>query len=144
MQYPSIRTLAIDFLLILLLFVIWLYPQRAGAPEEAGYRGMTVTVTAYNSVVEQTDADPNIAAWGDFIAPGMPVLAVSRDLIPKGLGRRARVRIHGLPGEFVVLDKMNKRYTNRVDVYMGEDLDAARQFGIREAHIYWVEGARRI
>lgn len=135
---PSIRTLAFDLILLLLFLVAWLYPQRAGAPEDTGHQGLMVTVTAYNSVVEQTDADPHIAAWGDRIAPGMPILAVSRDLIPRGLGRNARVRIHGLPGEFVVLDKMNKRYANRIDIYMGEDIDAARAFGMREARIYWI------
>ncbi len=137
---PSIRTLAFDLILLLLFLVAWLYPQRAGAPEDTGYQGLMVTVTAYNSVVEQTDADPHIAAWGDHIAPGMPIVAVSRDLIPKGLDRNTRVRIHGLPGEFVVLDKMNKRYANRIDIYMGEDIDAAREFGRRQARIYWVGG----
>ncbi len=138
MHLPSIRTLAFDLLLFLLFLIAWLYPQRAGAPEEAGYQGLEVTVTAYNSVVEQTDADPLIAAWGDRIAPGMSIVAVSRDLIPQGLTRRARVRIHGLPGEFLVLDKMNKRYARRIDIYMGEDIAAARQFGRREARIYWI------
>jgi 3D (Asp-Asp-Asp) domain-containing protein len=104
------------------------------------YQTRVVIVTAYNSVVEQCDADPDIAAWGDRLKPGMNAIAVSRDLIPQGLRRHAKVRIRGIPGEFVVLDKMHPRWRNRIDVYMGEDVQAAREFGKRRARIYWSGG----
>jgi len=36
-----------------------------------------------------------------------------------------------MPGEYIVLDKMNKRWSRTIDVYMGDDVGAARQFGRR-------------
>ncbi|HVN39144.1 MAG TPA: hypothetical protein VMW19_13335, partial [Myxococcota bacterium] len=32
---------------------------------------LVVTATAYNSLPEQTSQDPNTAAWGDELKPGM-------------------------------------------------------------------------
>ena len=98
---------------------------------------LDVTVTAYNSVVEQTNEDPRTAAWGDELEPGMKVIAVSRDLLSMGLRRGTKVRIEGMPGEFVVLDKMNRRWERRIDVYMGEDVRAARRFGKQDTTITW-------
>lgn len=97
-----------------------------------------VTATAYNSVPEQTDSTPWIAAWGDRLSPDMKIIAVSRDLLGEGwLARGTKVRIEGLEGEYVVLDKMNSRFTNRIDVYMGRDLEKARRWGVREVQIEW-------
>ncbi len=76
-------------------------------------RTLVVTATAYNSLPEQTDSEPHLAAWGDPLAPGMKVIAVSRDLIPLGLDHRTSVKIEGLPGEYLVLDKMHKRWEKR-------------------------------
>ena len=70
---------------------------------------MYVTATAYNSVRAQTNSNPSIAAWGDRLKPGMKAIAVSRDLLKKGLKRGVKVKISGLPGEYVVLDKMHHR-----------------------------------
>ncbi len=100
-------------------------------------RKLVVTATAYNSVPEQTDSDPHLAAWGDSLAPGMKVIAVSRDLIPFGLDRHTPVKIEGFTGVYVVLDKMNKRWEKRIDIYMGHDLEAARAWGKRQVEISW-------
>jgi 3D (Asp-Asp-Asp) domain-containing protein len=100
-------------------------------------RALAVTATAYNSLPEQTDAEPDLAAWGDPLAPGMKVIAVSRDLIPLGLDHGTSVKIEGLPGEYLVLDKMHKRWEKRIDIYMGNDLDAARTWGKRRVEISW-------
>ncbi len=70
----------------------------ASASADSVERTLVVTATAYNSLPEQTDADPHLAAWGDSLAPGMKVIAVSRDLIPVGLDRRTPVKIEGFPG----------------------------------------------
>jgi len=96
-----------------------------------------VTATAYNSVANQTNDDPNRGAWGDTLRPGMKSIAVSRDLIALGLGHNARVRIEGLDGEYVVKDKMNKRWTEKIDIYMGIDVEAARRWGRRKVRITW-------
>ncbi len=100
-------------------------------------RTLVVTATAYNSLPEQTDSEPHLAAWGDSLAPGMKVIAVSRDLIPVGLDRHTPVKIEGFPGVYLVLDKMNKRWEKRIDIYMGHDLEAARAWGARQVEISW-------
>lgn len=99
---------------------------------------MTVTATAYTSHVNQTDSTPNIAAWGDRLKPGMKVIAVSRDMLNEyGLKHRSKVRIKGLEGEYVVLDKMNKRWKKKIDIYMGKDLKKAFKWGRRKVELQW-------
>ena len=96
-----------------------------------------VTATAYNSLPQQTDRRPDIGAWGDRISPGMKVVAVSADLVAEGLERGVRVRIEGLPGEYVVLDRMPARWARRIDIYMGTDAASARAWGQRRVWVYW-------
>ena len=98
---------------------------------------LDVMATAYNSTVMQTDDTPYEAAWGDALEPGMQAIAVSRDLLELGLTRGTRVRIDGLAGEYVVLDKMGKRWRRKIDIYMGDDIGAARRWGIRPVRIHW-------
>ncbi len=100
-------------------------------------RSLLVTATAYNSLPEQTDEHPHLAAWGDPLAPGMKVIAVSHDLIDEGLDRHTPVKIEGLPGEFLVLDKMHHRWEMRIDIYMGHDVEAALAWGKRQVEISW-------
>ena len=100
-------------------------------------RSLVVTATAYNSLPEQTNDQPNLTAWGDSLIPGRQAIAVSRDLIPLGLDHRTSVSIKGLSGKFLVLDKMNKRWKKRIDIYMGDDLEAARTWGKRQVEIRW-------
>ena len=98
---------------------------------------MSVRASAYNSTPAQTDANPNEGAWGDEITPGMKVIAVSPDLVEAGLDRGTRVRIEGLPGTWTVLDRTASRHRNRIDIYMGVDVDAAREWGIKDVTIRW-------
>ena len=101
-------------------------------------RMLSVTATAYTSHVGQTDSTPNIAAWGDRLRPGMKVIAVSRDLLNQyGLERGSKVKIHGQPGHYVVLDKMNKRWKKKIDIYMGKDKREAFKWGKRKVTIEW-------
>ena len=96
-----------------------------------------MTATAYNSLPGQGSGDPALAAWGDRLRPGMRAIAVSRDLLELGLDHGTEVRIEGLPGTWVVLDKMAARWRRKIDVYLGEDVEAARAFGRRELRIWW-------
>ena len=99
---------------------------------------MEVTATAYNSVEYQTKkGDPFTAAWGDKLQPGMKAIAVSRDLIPEGLDHRTEVKIEGLDGTYLVLDKMNKRWKQKIDIFMGMDIAKAREWGKRKVNIEW-------
>ena len=98
-------------------------------------RSLTVTATAYNSLPGQTHGDPRVAAWGDVLVPGLRSVAVSPDLLKLGLRRGVRVRIDGLRGEFVVLDKMPARWQRRIDLYMGTDETVALAWGRRKVTI---------
>jgi 3D (Asp-Asp-Asp) domain-containing protein len=113
----------------------------AAAPAHPERTHMDVVATAYNATRAQTDNDPHIGAWGDHLArvKGARVIAVSPDLLKKGLRRGQRVRIHGLKGEFVVMDKMPRRWKNRIDIFMNKDIHAARQWGKRRVKISWVQ-----
>ena len=98
---------------------------------------LTVTATAYNSLPGQTQGDPTLTAWGIRLVPGMQAIAVSRDLIRLGLTKGVEVRIDGLPGTYIVVDKMNKRWTRRIDIYMDTNVKAAKEWGRREVTIRW-------
>jgi 3D (Asp-Asp-Asp) domain-containing protein len=98
---------------------------------------LNVTATAYNSVPAQTENHPSLTAWGDTLVPGMKAIAVSRDLIAEGLTHGVKVKIDGLAGTYTVLDKLHKRWKLRIDIYMGKDLEAAKQWGRREVTIRW-------
>ena len=100
---------------------------------------LDVDVTAYNATVAQTDRNPAIAAWGDRLRPGMRAIAVSRDLLSLGLDHGTRVEIDGLAGEYVVLDKTHRRWTRRVDLFMGKDVRKALKWGKRKMRIRCVE-----
>jgi 3D (Asp-Asp-Asp) domain-containing protein len=115
------------------LGLVLLVPMLAIAAEQS----LRVTATAYNSTHAQTDSRPNKAAWGDRIEPGMKVLAVSPDLVRKGLKKGVRVRIDELEGEWTVLDRTPSRLRNHIDIYMGEDVEKAREWGRRKVTIRW-------
>ncbi|SDJ69961.1 3D domain-containing protein [Microbulbifer yueqingensis] len=96
---------------------------------------MVVDATAYNSVPGQTDDDPWVAAWNNRLRPGQKVIAVSRDLEKHGLTNGAKVKIEGLPGTYTVRDRMNKRFKNRIDVWMEKDIKKARSWGKKKLKI---------
>ncbi len=103
----------------------------------AGQHVLKVTATAYNSLPGQTQGNPSVTAWGDKLVPGMKAIAVSRDLISKGLGHGTKVKIDGMPGTYRVMDKLHKRWKRRIDIYMGKDVKAAKAWGKREVTIRW-------
>jgi len=99
---------------------------------------LEVTATAYNSLPEQTHKKHyNVGAWGDSLKPGMKCIAVSRDLLELGLTHKTKVKIEGLPGTYRVLDKMNKKWTKTIDIYMGVDKVAAKEWGRQKVIISW-------
>jgi len=101
-------------------------------------RKIQVTATAYTSHIDQTDETPFLAAWNNRIKPGMKIIAVSPDLIKKyGLTNGAKVKILGLPGHYIVRDKMNKRLKNHIDIYMGINKKKALNWGRKRIVLYW-------
>lgn len=99
---------------------------------------LEVTATAYTSNANETDSTPSLTAWGDKLKPGMKAIAVSRDLIKMGLKHKTKVTIEGLNGEFIVRDKMHRRWTKKIDIYMGNDRKKAITWGKRKVIIHWV------
>ncbi len=116
-----------------------LVPAPAGLAKVPRVRSVVVDATAYNSLPEQTEGDPWLSASGHRLEPGMRAIAVSPDLAKLGLVHGRKVRIEGLRGEWVVRDRMPRRWKRRIDIFMGEDVDAALDFGRRRVRIHWQE-----
>lgn len=129
-----IRTMQIGMVLMLVS------PSLSGCAQEKEkwiWNNMEVTATAYNSLASQTNQLANVAAWGDTLRPGMKCIAVSRDLLKKGLTYNTPVKIEGFEGVYLVKDKMNKRWENRIDIYMGDDVEKAREWGRKKVTIQY-------
>lgn len=123
----------IRFLIITLLF--FGCAEDTKKEPEHFWNGMVVTASAYNSTVRQTSKNPNITAFGDSLKPGMKYIAVSRDLLRKGLKHDTPVIIEGFDDIFLIKDKMHYKWRNHIDIYMGEDIEAAREWGRRKVCI---------
>jgi 3D (Asp-Asp-Asp) domain-containing protein len=79
-----------------------------------------VTVTSYSQA-------ENLTASLKSVRTG--TVAVSRDLHDKGWTFGKKIYLKGL-GVFVINDLMNKRFTNRIDVFNWKEEDA-KKFGIK-------------
>ena len=99
------------------------------------WQKIEVTASAYNSLKSQGVGNPILTAWGDTLKPGMQSIAVSRDLIKRGLEYNTPVKIEGFEGVFIVNDKMHPRWRNKIDIYMGEDKIKALKWGRRKVEI---------
>jgi 3D (Asp-Asp-Asp) domain-containing protein len=110
------------------------------APQE---QSTQVKATAYNSIRAQTDRHPTQAACGDHLKPGDKVIAVSRDLAAAGLTCGTQVKISGLEGTWKVVDRMAARRKNHIDIYMGRDVHAAREWGVQDVEIKWKPRVRQ-
>ncbi|MCR8667713.1 3D domain-containing protein [Aestuariibaculum sp. M13] len=123
------------FILLLLSFTLMSYDVQ----DDYVWHDLTVTATAYNSVESQTNSKPRITAFGDSLKPGIKVIAVSSDLYAKGLKYNTPVRIKGLEGVYYVKDRMPARWKNKIDIYMGTDVKAAKAWGRRTVSIAYGE-----
>jgi len=94
------------------------------------------TITAYNSERGQTDNTPCITANGFDVCDKNIEDTIAANFLRFG----TKVRIPDLFGDriFTVRDRMNSRYTNRVDVWMIEKEDALK-LGKRLAKIEILE-----
>ena len=95
-------------------------------------RFVPVVVTAYNPVVAQTDNTPEITASNKRVRPG--IVALSRDLEQEFGFRFGDTVVIERIGCFVFEDRMNKRWTRRVDILM-HSREAARKFGVQSSHL---------
>ncbi len=100
----------------------------AKTPMEEGIKRMQLHITAYSSTPDQTDDTPFITAAGTHVRDGI----VATNALPM----YTRVKIPELFGEkvFVVEDRMNRRFQDRMDIWM-PDRESARKFGINTAEV---------
>lgn len=111
--------------------------QACESQPPANQKCWKVSASAYNSLPYQTRPGTagNITAWGDTLNDTIPSIAVSRDLLDSGLVHGTLVYIEGYTMPFVVNDKMNKRYTNKIDLHLGQDVKKAKRFGNKKLRI---------
>jgi len=104
-------------------------PENAGA--DIKFFKHTV-ITAYNSEPGQTDDSPCITANNFNVCNHGIEDTIAANFLPFG----SKVKIPELFGDrvFIVRDRMNRRYTNRVDVWMIDRPDAVK-FGVKTARI---------
>jgi 3D (Asp-Asp-Asp) domain-containing protein len=122
----------ISIILILLLIGSC---KKPAFEENYTWHQLKVTASAYNSVASQTDSNPHITAFGDSLKPGLNYIAVSKDLYRKGLRRDTPVKIKGFESMFFVKDRMHPRWKNKIDIYMGTDVKAAKKWGRKKVSI---------
>lgn len=84
-----------------------------------------VMATAYSSTPEETDSSPFITANGMYVYDGL----VAANFLPFG----TKVRFPEMFGDkiFTVNDRMNRRYSYRIDIWM-TSREKALQFGVRK------------
>jgi len=97
----------------------------------------SVDVGAFAIGLRAPDAEPRRGSWGDELVPGMKALAVSPDLVERGLVNGTRVRIEGLPPSFRVRDRLPEGTHERVEIFMGTDAESAQRWHERRARIWW-------
>lgn len=93
-------------------------------------------MTAYNSDPRQTDSTPCITANGFNVCEHGVEDTIAANFLRFG----TKVMIPELFGDrvFIVRDRMNKRYSQRVDIWM-KDYSDAINFGVRVATIQVIE-----
>lgn len=129
---------SISSVMVIMFALVYLYSISCSRKEENWiWHPIEVTASAYNSTRAQTNEQPNIAAWGDTLQPGMKCIAVSRDLLKRGFKYNTPVKLPGFDGIYLVKDKMHQRWQNRIDIYMGEDLEKAREWGKKKIVIHY-------
>ncbi|MCR4322965.1 MAG: 3D domain-containing protein [Candidatus Azambacteria bacterium] len=100
----------------------------SGERIEKNIRVLSVTVTAYSSTHDQTDDSPFTMASGKRVYDG----AIAANFLPFG----TEVMLPELYDDkvFIVEDRMHRRFSNRVDIWM-ETREEALEFGIKRVTI---------
>ncbi len=93
---------------------------------------LTMRITAYASVPEETDDTPFITANGTAVRDGI----VASNILPFG----TKIKIPELFGDkiFTVEDRMNHRIKNTIDIWMSNKL-AAADFGMTHTSVVVLE-----
>ncbi len=110
-----------------------IYNDNAHRKTEIAVKSASLrTMTAYNSEPGQTDDSPCITANGFNVCEHGVEDTVAANFLPFG----AKVRMPELYGDrvFIVRDRMNSRYKNRIDIWMVNRSDAI-QFCVKRVKI---------
>jgi 3D (Asp-Asp-Asp) domain-containing protein len=113
------------------------FENNLPANNDSKIKGVTYrTITAYNSEVGQCDSTPCITANGFNVCE----YGIEDTIAANWLKFGTKVRIPELYGDkvFVVRDRMNKKYSDHVDIWMKEKMDA-KKFGVKLAKIEILE-----
>lgn len=111
-RHPALLTVAV----LILGTALW-QPGDAQAREPRGWQTMEVTATSFTLAEEETKrGNVGLTAFGDLLEPTSKAIAVSRDLLRKGLSYGTRIRVEGLPGVYTVRDKMHRRWRDKIDI----------------------------
>lgn len=97
---------------------------------------LSVLATAYSSTVAQTDDDPCTTANGYNVCKANKENVVAANFLPFG----TKVRFPEVYGDkiFTVQDRMNRRFSKRIDFWM-KTTGKARQFGVKQVKVQVVE-----
>jgi len=99
-----------------------------------------VYATAYTSTRSQTDSTPCIAASGANICKmhkrGIRTIAVSRNLLKRyPLGSRVKIENK----TYIVEDTMNKKWLDRIDIYLGTNHYAMHRWKNRKVNMIHIK-----
>ena len=102
--------------------------EELKTPASKAVERRTFNITAYSSSADETDDTPFITASGTEVRDGI----VATNAIPMGTS----VRIPQIFGDkiFVVEDRMHRRFTDRLDIWMPSKAEA-RLFGKKIAEV---------
>jgi 3D (Asp-Asp-Asp) domain-containing protein len=89
---------------------------------------LSVLTTAYSSTVDQTDDSPFITASGTHVHNGTLACNFLR------FGTRVRIPQYYGDKVFIVEDRMAKRFSHKMDIWM-ETREEAIQFGARTVKV---------
>jgi len=123
-------------ILLTALLVVWILLINNWQVKSVSFAPIPIkkTITAYNVGIEaQTDDSPCIGAYNEnlckAIENGEKIIATN--FLPKN----TLVEIEGY-GVFRVADRMNRRYTDRIDIAFGKNqLEEAKKFGVKKLNI---------
>ena len=112
-------------------------PQSGSGVIEGSARGVApqplnlLEVSAYNLVEWQTDDTPCVGAAGiDQCTTDPNRYKADYFLASNGYEMWTLLEIEGV-GTGVVVDRMHSRYTDRIDICMGQDIERAINFGVK-------------
>ncbi|AGH56746.1 hypothetical protein Phi19:2_gp062 [Cellulophaga phage phi19:2] len=99
-----------------------------------------VTATIYHAEEDQCNQDPSTTAFMYEIDMNDPysdrIIAVSRDLL-QAFPNESRVKIEGTryDGIYTVRDKMNGRWTNKIDILINSDMAQGKWYKVKITRI---------